>query len=303
MEETLFEEAGPEAGGADAQPHISRDSESETLSIGGMTWFTAQADKAERISWQMIAPGGKEYSLTEAMAANPGLSLKVMEGDILALRNAPISLNGWAAQARFEGQDGSKESRPAYIHVGDYLTAYSSVIEKYRAAKQEGIRAEESRKYDVSELAVSYNSVGFALDDLDGDGVPELIIAEGRTDDFGMKPIADLYTLTDGQPRRLMMGWPRSRPYLTASHQIFSAGMNGADKSIKNLYRFEDGKITLVEGFLSQWDKEEKAIVWYYATDRDYDISNDTRIDTEDAKARIAEYESSTYLPPLIKIE
>lgn len=296
-------EAALEAAAADGQPVITKNPESETLSIGGRTWFTAHAVNANQISWQMIAPNGKVYSLMDAMAANPGLLLKVMEGDILDVSSVPYSLDGWAVQANFEGQDGSTETGLAYIHVGDYLTAYSSVIEKYRSVRGERIKENESQRYDVSELAVSAADVGYAIKDLDGDGVPELIIAGFGTDDQGLKPIADLYTLRDGQPRRLKMGMWRSRPYLTTDHKIYGAGTNGVDKSIKNIYRFEDGELFFEEGFLSLWEEEEKAIGWYHTIDMDYDFANDTRISTEEAKEQIAEYESSTYLPPLTKIE
>lgn len=219
---------------------------------------------------------------------------------------------------REEGQENSQEILPASAeetapgemeYADEFPAAYHSVIEKYRAARAEDIRAVEILRFDVSEFAVPTDIDGNALDlgcaliDLDGDGIEEMIIAGFGTDDFGLKSIYDLYTLMDGQPRRLMMGWYRSRLYLTASNEIYNMGFNGADKAADYVYRMEDGELILEEGFLSKWDREEKAIVWYYTTDEDYDFSNDTRIDTEEAKARIAEYESSTYLPPLIKID
>lgn len=178
-------------------------------------------------------------------------------------------------------------------YSGDFPSAYRGVIEKYRAARAEGSNDDAGRTLDL----------GYAVIDLDEDGIEELIIAGLVTDDFGLRPVSDLYTLTDYQPTLIATSEARSRFYLTASYQVYNKGSSGVHNSANYIYRLEDGELILEEGFLSKWDDEENAIVWYYTTDEDYDFSNDTRIDTEEAKERIAAYESSTYLPPLVKIE
>lgn len=182
-------------------------------------------------------------------------------------------------------------------YANDFPSAYRSVIEKYRAVKEGGICAVS---VDDNGYAADH---GYAVIDLDGDGIEELIIAGFVTDDFGLRPITELYTLTDGQPTLIATSAARSRFYLTVSHQIYNKGSSGVHNSASYIYRLEDGELVLEEGFLSKRDDEEKAIVWYYTTDEDYDFSNDTRVSTEEAKERIAEYERRTYLPPLTKMD
>lgn len=304
VEEPLPSEPMPEAAvSGGPQVVISKNPSSEALTVGGKTWFIAHADNADSLTWQLLSPDGTVYSLADAMTANPGLSLEALEGDTLAVGNVPLSLNGWGVQARFEGQGSYAETEPAYIYVGDFLSAYSSVIEKYRAAKEAGISTiADCYNYDVSEMTASGGSVGYAMKDLDKDGVPELIIAGIGTDAFSDKGVYDIYTLTDGQPKQLAVAGARSRLYLTTANRIFNAGSSGAANSIYYIYRLEGGELVLEEGVLSAPDENSGGIAWYYTTDTDYDVSNDTPISDGEAQERIAAYEGSVYLPQLTKI-
>lgn len=116
-------------------PVITKNPSSEAIAIGGKTWFIAHAENATSMSWELVDPSGNIHTLSDAMGLNPGLSLEALEGDTLAVSNVPASANGWGVQATFYGPGGAISTSPAYVYVGDFLTAYSSVIEKYRAAK------------------------------------------------------------------------------------------------------------------------------------------------------------------------
>ena len=98
-------------------PDVTKDPRSETVTAGDTTWFIANADNADSLTWQLIAPDGNVYSLTEAMEQHPGLELEALDGDTLAVRNIPQSLNGWRVIAVFEGPGGRAESLPASIIV------------------------------------------------------------------------------------------------------------------------------------------------------------------------------------------
>lgn len=56
---------------------------------------------------------------------------------------------------------------------------------------------------------------GYALQDLDGDGAPELLIGNGRE-------IFDLYALQDGAPKKLLTGWERNAYVLCEDGTIYN---------------------------------------------------------------------------------
>ena len=98
---------------------ITKNPRSETVAVGGKTWFIAHADNAISLSWQAVHPDGHTVSLEDAMAANPGLSLETLEGDTIAVSNIPLSFDGWGIQARFDGTGDSNYAvtDPAWITV------------------------------------------------------------------------------------------------------------------------------------------------------------------------------------------
>lgn len=304
---TEAEEASPAPEAPDkaeeVQITVTKNPSSEALTVGGKTWFIAHADKAQSLTWQLVSPEGTVCSLEEAMAANPGLSLEALEGDTLAVSNVPLSFNGWAVQARFDGQGSSVTTSPAFIYVGDYLSAYSSVIEKYKAALAASVSTEaDCSEYGVSEMLPYRQSVGYGFKDLDKDGVPELLIAETGTEETSRNILYAVYTLVDGQPTELGTSWPRSRLYLLSSNRIYNAGSGGASRAINNIYRLEEGRLILEEAVLSGEDGNG-GIAWYYSTDEDADFSNDTLISEDEAKAYLAAYEAGIFLPQLTKLD
>ena len=105
-------------------PVITKNPTSESLAIGGTTWFISHAQNANRLTWQAVSPAGLVYTTAEALSLHPGLVLENQANDTLAVRNVPASLNGWGFQARFEGTGGVAVSSAAYIYVGDYVGAY-----------------------------------------------------------------------------------------------------------------------------------------------------------------------------------
>ena len=98
---------------------ITKNPRGETVAAGGKTWFIAHADNAVSITWQAVHPDGYTVSLDEAMTANPGLSLEVLDGDTIAVSNIPLSFDGWGIQARFDGTGESNYAvtNPAWITV------------------------------------------------------------------------------------------------------------------------------------------------------------------------------------------
>ena len=113
---------------------------------------------------------------------------------------------------------------------GDDAAAYSSVIEKYRTAFETGNSKNAEYAWDngLSEMMAYSSAVGYALEDLDGNGIRELIIAGMGTSDFSERNIYDLYTLENGAPVQVATSFARMRYYLQSDNSIRYEGSGGA---------------------------------------------------------------------------
>ena len=113
---------------------------------------------------------------------------------------------------------------------GDDAAAYSSVIEKYRTAFETGNSKNAEYAWDngLSEMMAYSSAVGYALEDLDGNGIRELIIAGMGTSDFSERNIYDLYTLENGAPVPIATSFARMRYYLQSDNSIRYEGSSGA---------------------------------------------------------------------------
>ena len=249
---------------------ITKNPTSESLSVGGKTWFIAHAENAFSLTWELIDPNGFVHSVQDAMAQNPGLNLEVLEGDTIAVSNVPLSINGWAVQARFDGQGNSATTTPAYIYVGDFLGAYEPVLQNYRnflnGVTNPGELVTEYTEtpvtyytfpygtYDVSILLRYETNIGYYLKDLNKDGIPELLIGTMRDDDnpenMDSTLIIDLFTLINGVPVRMLASSERVLYYLRTDNLIYHRGSGGAAFGIYYVYQFNGTGFDAVNGLV-----------------------------------------------------
>ena len=303
----LPEEAQPEAESTpDNNPefNITKNPTSESLTIGGKTWFIAHADNGVAPTWQMLDPEGEVYTLSAAMDSNPGLQLEVLPQDTLAVSNVPLSVNGWSVVARFDGDGGSLTTEPAFLYVGDFMTAYNGVIQKYKDAYESGSRdAGYAYEHGISEIIAYSGHVGYALKDLDKNGVPEMIIAGIGTEDFSDKMIYAIYTLSDNKPVNLAQSRARSRYYLRTDSLIVNEGSGGA--AFSEVYLFSVGADGLMpkEGVITFFPGDDRDSCYRQIGHCDYEPQpGDERISMEDYSAIWEGWKSVCYVPPLTQI-
>ena len=250
-------------------PVITKNPTSEAIAIGGKTWFIAHADNATSMSWELVDPNGNVYILANAMAMNPWLNLQALEDDTIAVSNVPQSVNGWGVQATFYNQYGSVSTSPAYIYVGDFINAYSSIIEKYRyAVNLPAWNSQTASELELSECINYSEKVGYALKDLDKNDIPELIIA-GINYHYEEPLVYDLYTLANNQPVRLCVTWARSRNYLLRDNRIMNEGSNGAASSGFILKKVNGAKLEFLEGYWSSNSTDMSGATMYHTTVED----------------------------------
>ena len=138
-----------------------------------------------------------------------------------------------------------------------YLAAYEPVFESYRAfiaGEDKEIGNDESiifsYYYHYGDLGVSrypfeaadYSQLGYLLLDLDGDGVPELIIGDmrpyGEYDKNLDTEIYDMFTLQNGYPKRVLASSARDRYKLYPDNLILNDGDSSAFSFKMELFRF-----------------------------------------------------------------
>ena len=283
---------------------ITKNPTGESLAVGGRTWFIAHANNATSLTWLLTSPQGQNYTIDQAMAANPGLQLLELPEDTLGVSNVPASFDGWSVQARFDGPGGSAVTSPATIHVDNFVTAYGTVISNYYRAYSGGNNtAEYAWNNNISEMIAYSRNAGYALLDLNGDGTAELVIAGIGTDSFSNGMIYDLYTLVNGEPVQLACSQARSRYYLRADGSVLNEGSNGAGNSIFVINRVYGSSLVPIESVMT-WFMGEENDGYYHQTDgyyyepRDYD----EYLNEAQFNYFVGTWKESVYVPQLTQI-
>ena len=117
--------------------------------------------------------------------------------------------------------------------------------------------------YGISYIFGSYNTYdysGFYLKDLDGDGTEELLL--GSNGNGAWRVIYMIYTIQDGKLEMVCSGGERHYYRLCVDDYIFEESSGGVASGSEAYYRFENGKLVLVEGIvLDAFYNEENP--WY----------------------------------------
>ncbi len=273
---------------------ITKHPTSETVSVGGKTWFIANAENETQITWEFFSPDGTMYSLQQAMSAHPGLILEVLPEDTLGLRQIPASFSGWSARARYDGPGGTATTERATITVRD---PYGNVIEIYRKVHRSGTG---NIDYRISELVNSHDFLGYALKDLDGDGVEELILASDGYNEFPYV-IYDIYTIENGAPVILTQSRARARYFLLQDGRLLLEGSSSYMESNWITYSFSSGTMSVQEQIWTSdqpHDMADFAPYYYYSLP----YGPEEPIVYDEAARLIEEWEWAVTLPTLTPI-
>lgn len=119
-----------------------------------------------------------------------------------------------------------------------------------------------------------YNSITYALEDLDGDGSVEMIVLDA----MGNTRIIAFYAIRDGQPVLIREGGYRARHYKLDDGTLYSEGSNGAAYSVFEAY----GQCWFT------WPKgdDQMEIGFYHAEDGSYDPAAAREITADEYEAK-----------------
>ncbi len=134
--------------------------------------------------------------------------------------------------------------------VTGYPAAYDELMTNICNLRSAGAHdIETDFSHDLLSVNDYYQTPGWLLRDLDGDGIPELLLGADWGD--GHSVIFNIYRLDGAKAVRVVNGWNRSRWYLCADGSLAHEGSDGASEGTYSYYRYENGALRHLETVIS----------------------------------------------------
>lgn len=176
---------------------------------------------------------------------------------------------------------------PAAAEEKDYEAVYAPVLASIAdllSCDNPGDHIEGPGEKGVQESRIgtaaeeSLWMVGYALRDLSGDGIPELIIAQVDSQEGTLshgKQILAVYSCTQSTPHLLLEGWARNRYYLLSDGSFLNQGSGGAAYSCLGLFRLDTAgtELSCLDYFFT-WEEDDQ-IVTYHNTDGTWEVPHE----------------------------
>ena len=218
--------------------------------------------------------------------------LLVLPSDVQFLENDPVS------QRQYETLQSDSQGvltrflKDNGIHINDMCPASSVFSPPARgdAASTTGYAAYDALLGEISDLRRSgaseaqtdfshdllsandyYQTPGWLLRDLDGDGIPELLLGADWGD--GHSVIFNIYRLDGAKAVRVVDGWNRNRWYLCTDGSLANEGSSSAFESSYSYYRYTSGELQHLETLL-YLDDGSGGSPWRYSVTTDQYVSS-----------------------------
>ena len=157
---------------------------------------------------------------------------------IVTLTESPVSTSYLAAGAVFTFW-------PRVTGYPQYDVVLANICD-LRLAGTHGIETEFSS--DLLTANDYYQTPGWLLRDLDGDGIPELLLGANR--DEGHAVIFNIYRYGGTRAVCVVNGWNRNRWYLCTDGSLANEGSSSAFESSYSYYRYTSGELQHLETLL-----------------------------------------------------
>jgi len=136
--------------------------------------------------------------------------------------------------------------------IPEPTTMDPALIEAYKPIQDELARLVRAKSDDndawealgINEVPYEFEegSLGSAVKDINGDGIPELLLLDKmNTGSQGQPFIYALYTLKDREPVMLGQYWSRSRAHLDVDGRLFTVGSSSASSTYLDSYELRPG--------------------------------------------------------------
>lgn len=187
-----------------------------------------------------------------------------------------------------------EEAAWKYAEVEEEMDIYEKVIASAEDILA-GNDAEHRNEYGISSVFYmdwDYETLGYLIEDIDGNGIRELILGANTDgwDDGGWDGIIyDMYTISDGALVHVLDGWERCRYYLCENGRIANESSGSAMEYEYNYLRFQDAELILVESVI--YDGR-----WFYCTTGQADTLTGELIRDPEDSASISEAQAQAIM-------
>jgi len=218
--------------------------------------------------------------------------LLTLPSDVRWLENDPVSYRQYKALQSDSQGVLTRFLKDNGIHINEVCPASSVFSPPARgdAASMTGYAAYDALLAEISDLRRSgaseaqtdfshdllsandyYQTPGWLLRDLDGDGIPELLLGADWGD--GHSVIFNIYRLDGAKAVRVVDGWNRSRWYLCTDGSLANEGSSSAFESSYSYYRYTSGELQHLETLL-YLDGGSGGSPWRYSVTTDQYVSS-----------------------------
>ena len=167
--------------------------------------------------------------------------------------------------------------------VTGYPAAYDELMTNICNLRSAGARdIETDFSHDLLSVNDYYQTPGWLLRDLDGDGIPELLLGADWGD--GHSVIFNIYRLDGAKAVRVVNGWNRNRWYLCTDGSLANEGSSSAFESSYSYYRYTSGELQHLETLL-YLDDGSGGSPWRYSVTTDQYVSSDDFRSVTEAEA------------------
>ena len=263
--------------------------------MGNVWWLVAMSwDNFKELRGYDALPVPEILGIAEYVlgADDEYVYLLVLPSDVQFLENDPVSYRQYKALQSDSQGVLTRFLKDNGIHINDMCPASSVFSPPARgdAASTTGYAAYDALLAEISDLRRSgaseaqtdfshdllsandyYQTPGWLLRDLDGDGIPELLLGADWGD--GHSVIFNIYRLDGAKAVRVVDGWNRSRWYLCTDGSLANEGSSSAFESSYSYYRYTSGELQHLETLL-YLDGGSGGSPWRYSVTTDQYVSS-----------------------------
>jgi len=241
--------------------------------MGSVWWLVAMSwDNFKELRGYDALPVPEILGIAEYVlgADDEYVYLLVLPSDVQFLENDPVSYRQYKALQSDSQGVLTRFLKDNGIHINDMCPASSVFSPPARgdAVRATGYAAYDALLAEIADLRRSgasdmqtdfshdllsannyYQTPGWLLRDLDGDGTSELLLGADWGD--GHTVIFNIYRLDGAKAVRVVDGWSRSRWYLCTDGSLAHEGSDGASEGTYSYYRYENGALRHLETVIS----------------------------------------------------
>ena len=217
-------------------------------------------------------PGSGEWASSSVTAAvNSGVRFSGLTiGQAYYMEVSSDTLSTAGCTALYKCATTPPPARSGTVSLTGYA-AYDALLAEIADLRRSGASdVQTDFSHDLLSVNDYYQTPGWLLRDLDGDGTPELLLGADWGDGYGV--IFNIYRLDGAKAVRVVDGWSRSRYFLCSDGTLAHEWSGGADHWGRTYLRYGETLLPVESVF-------DRGGVWYHAKGLDALSLDDTQLE------------------------